>query len=161
MRSPLILIRHARAEAVASTGHDIDRPLSSHGQRQAEAIAGWLNQCMNDRHYQDWIVLHSPSVRTTQTAQLALSDWTQPKFRPEERIWNANANELLQVLDHAEYRGLPQILIGHNPGLEQLAYYLTGQLLPMGTGSALQLEWQPGKEMADVTDRFQPSIDCM
>lgn len=114
----LILLRHAHAEAPIAGMDDRQRPLSATGLAEARAAGEWLRAhgLRPDR------VLCSPATRTRQTLQ-ALGDLGCTDLREEEAIYAASPGVLIALADaHADARRL--LLVGHNPGLEQLAALL-------------------------------------
>lgn len=136
----LILLRHAHAESAAAGLDDLDRPLSLRGQAEAEAAGRWLrdHNLLPDR------VLCSPARRARETLEQVLTTLGFAESRQEPRIYNATPGELLQVAD--EHRDLGRVLlVGHNPGFEQLAALLSsGQSgdfrgMPAGAIAVLRL----------------------
>lgn len=111
----LILLRHAHAEPAENGLADIDRPLSPHGLAEAEAAGRWLQQqrLVPDR------VLCSPARRTRETLEAVLGQTGYVEQRLEPRIYEATPGNLAALVDeHREVERL--LLVGHNPGLEQL-----------------------------------------
>lgn len=111
----LILLRHAHAEPANNGQADIDRPLSPHGLAEAEAAGRWLleQRLVPDR------VLCSPARRTRETLEAVLGLTGYVEQRLEERIYDAVPGTLAGLLD--EHREVERLLVvGHNPGLEQL-----------------------------------------
>ncbi|WP_449465358.1 SixA phosphatase family protein [Stenotrophomonas humi] len=111
----LILLRHAHAEPADNGQADIDRPLSPHGLAEAEAAGRWLHEqrLVPDR------VLCSPARRTRETLEAVLGLTGYVEQRLEERIYDAAPGTLAALLD--EHREVERLLVvGHNPGLEQL-----------------------------------------
>lgn len=116
----LILLRHAHAEAAVHGQDDMDRPLSRQGQAEAEAAGRWLKQhgYLPDR------VVYSPARRTRETVEQVLGVLGYLEQRAEPRIFEATPGMLMQVAD--EQRELGRVLlVGHNPGLEQMAALLS------------------------------------
>lgn len=112
----LILLRHAHAEPAASGQDDRDRPLSGEGHAEAEAAARWLRDkgLVPDR------VLCSPSRRTRETLDAVLAAIGDVERRLEETMYEAESGTLAALADqHRDVERL--LLVGHNPGLEQLA----------------------------------------
>jgi phosphohistidine phosphatase len=136
----LILLRHAHAEAAAAGQDDIDRPLSREGQAEAEAAGQWLkaNGYLPDR------VVCSSARRARETLEQVLSVIGYIEQRQEPRIYNATSGDLMAVAD--EHKDLSRVLlVGHNPGFEQLAALLSsGQSgefrgMPAGAIAVLKL----------------------
>lgn len=112
----LILLRHAHAESPMPGQADFDRPLSAVGLAEAEAAGRWLQQqgLRPDR------VLCSPARRTRETLDTVLTDPAGIDRRLEPAIYEATPGTLAGLIDsHADIDRL--LVVGHNPGLEQLA----------------------------------------
>ena len=112
----LILLRHAHADAVMTGQSDAERPLSEEGRKEAAAAARWLKAqgLVPDR------MLVSPARRTRETAAAVLAELGAVDQREEAAIYEASPGELAALADqNREVRRL--LLVGHNPGLEQLA----------------------------------------
>jgi phosphohistidine phosphatase SixA len=145
----LILLRHAHAEAAVHGQDDMDRPLSRQGQAEAEAAGRWLKEhgYMPDR------VVYSPARRTRETVEQVLSVLGYLEQKAEPRVFDATPGTLMQVADEQKDLGRV-LLVGHNPGLEQLAALLSsGQSgdfrgMPAGGVAVLKLpvhaELEPG-----------------
>ncbi len=117
----LILWRHA--EAVEREGlPDLDRMLTSKGERQAVRMAEWLNQ----RIAHSTRVLASPALRCQQTAKaLGRKFRTVTLLAPE-----AEPQAVLQAARWPE-SGEPVLVVGHQPTLGQVAsLLLAGQAQP-------------------------------
>ncbi|HCT28808.1 TPA: histidine phosphatase family protein [Stenotrophomonas maltophilia] len=116
----LILLRHAHAEPAVSGQADLDRPLSPVGLAEAEAAGKWLkeNNLLPD------CVMCSPSRRTRETLEAVMTAIGYVEKRLEDRIYEATPGTLAALVD--ERRDLDRVLIvGHNPGLEQLVALMT------------------------------------
>lgn len=136
----LILLRHAHAESAAPGQDDIDRPLSRQGQAEAEQAGRWLK----DENLVPDLVLCSPSRRTRETLETVLQVIGYVDQRQEARIYEATPGTLVQVAD--EHREVGRVLlVGHNPGLEQVAALMSsGQSgdfrgMPAGSIAVLRL----------------------
>ncbi len=116
----LILLRHAHAEAAGAGQSDLDRPLSRQGLAESEAAGRWLKEhgYLPDR------VLVSPARRTRETLEEVLRQVGYVEQRQDQRIYDATPGTLMQVAD--ELRDISRVmLVGHNPGLEQMAALLS------------------------------------
>ena len=123
----LMLLRHAKTETNAPSGQDQDRRLDDRGRRDAAEIGGWIG-----RHppFPD-LVLVSPAVRARQTWEIAseaMKDLApQPKVEFLPELYSAQPTRLLQTIRMAEATGPRRLmLVGHNPGMHELALTLTG-----------------------------------
>ncbi len=116
-RRLIYLLRHAHAQPSLAGQPDHDRGLSGTGEAEADAAGAFLaSQPAFQR------VLCSPALRTRQTAERVLAQTGYADTRSEGRIYEASAGELIEVLD--EHADVPVLLVGHNPGLEQLVALL-------------------------------------
>ena len=115
----LILLRHAHAEAAGVGQADLDRPQSPEGLAEAEAAGRWLAEhgLVPD------CVLCSPARRTRETLEAVLGIIGYIDQRLEPSIYEATPGELIALADaHCDAERL--LVIGHNPGLEQLVALL-------------------------------------
>lgn len=111
----LILLRHAHAEPATTGQPDLDRPLSPQGLAEAEAAGRWLAEQGLTPDY----VLCSPARRARETLEAVLSAIGYVEQRLDERIYDATAGVLAEVVDgHRETDRL--MVVGHNPGFERL-----------------------------------------
>jgi phosphohistidine phosphatase len=119
----IFLLRHAKSSWKDKTIADFDRPLAKRGRRAARL----LGQYLAGQQLQPAQILCSPSQRTRETLQRMEKrfDAVVP-VRYEKAIYLAEAPALLRRLRRLS-DSLPSVmLIGHNPGLENLAKLLTG-----------------------------------
>lgn len=116
----LILLRHAEAVPIETTGDDQQRPLSARGEQEAQAAGLWLA-----RHgVRPERVLCSPTRRTDETTRLALAAIDgAPIPQLFGEIYDASPGELLALLDQHADAGTV-MLVGHNPGIERLVALL-------------------------------------
>lgn len=115
------IFRHAKSDWNDARLRDFDRPLNKRG-RKGAAIMG--------RHIRDHAIawkriLASPAVRVTQTIELAAqAAGMTPPVAWDRRIYLANSATLMDVLRDQEGDPEAILLIGHNPGLEDLIFDL-------------------------------------
>jgi phosphohistidine phosphatase len=119
MTRDVLILRHANAVPLANGVSDFDRVLSAHGEQEADAVAAWLagHQVKLDR------VLSSPAARAKATAERAIAPLGAPAITFEQQIYEATPGTLMSVLDRSAGPG-NTLLVGHNPGLEQLVALL-------------------------------------
>jgi len=114
----LVLVRHAKAGEGAV---DRDRPLAEPGIAQAPAIGRWLTQ---RRIVPDRVVV-SPARRARQTWELAAAG-LGPAAAPvlDERIYRNTAEDLLEIVGETPAGVTTLVIVGHNPGIQDLAISL-------------------------------------
>jgi len=129
----LILLRHAKSDWPDVP--DRDRPLAKRGRRDAPRIGRWLY----DHGYVPDVVVCSNARRTRQTWDLVAPELgTSPSVTFEPRAYAASAQTLLNLARQLPGTYRAALLIGHNPGLADLANNLAeppagnGRLSPAG-----------------------------
>ncbi len=114
------LFRHSKSGDKDNPNiEDFDRPLASRGLKAAPKMGA----VMRDRKLKPDLILSSPSVRTRQTLSLAAPEaWdTPPEIRFEERLYDASAQTLFKALRELADDVAHVMIVGHNPGLQELA----------------------------------------
>lgn len=120
--SGLHLLRHAKAVPQEEGGPDRDRPLEQGGRRAAQALAQWIAE----HRLSPALVLCSPALRARQTLDIiAPSLPLPPQILLEEGLYLANARQLLGRLREVPASIASVMLVGHNPGVYELALYLS------------------------------------
>jgi phosphohistidine phosphatase len=118
----LLLMRHAKSSWDDAKLPDHDRPLSERGRRSALA----MRQAMRDLGLAPDVVLVSPAARTLATVA-ALEPWEDtPLTETVETLYLADPTKLLAVLHGVAETARSVLLVGHNPGLHELAVMLVG-----------------------------------
>lgn len=141
----LILLRHAEAMQLAVDGSDRERPLSLRGEEEARAAGAWLRE---QRVAPD-TVLCSPARRAQMTVERALDTLGAgtPRFLPD--IYDGTPGDLLSLLESHAAQARQALLVGHNPGLEQLLALLisgrSGEARGMPPGSIAWIELRDGE----------------
>ncbi len=126
MTCELMLLRHGKSDWSTATG-DFDRPLTGRGKRGAKGAGVWLSRI---KSIPDHIVT-SPARRAWGTAHRAAANMglEQEAIVRDERIYAADVSDLLQVLRECPNQARRVMLVGHNPGLEELVEYLADDLV--------------------------------
>ncbi|MDT8409129.1 MAG: histidine phosphatase family protein [Wenzhouxiangellaceae bacterium] len=131
----LILVRHAQAAPARPGQDDFDRALTPAGLLQCQQLGDWLESRVT---ISDTTVLTSPAARAIQTTRAILDGWFSGKVETDERLWAATPGAIMEVINTTPGK---LVLVAHNPGLESLQRAMTGQLLPMPTAGAFELEY--------------------
>jgi phosphohistidine phosphatase len=118
----LILLRHAKSDWPDVPDHD--RPLAKRGRRDAPRIGRWLR----DHGYLPDTVICSTARRTRQTWDLVAPELNgSPKVQFEPRAYAASPQTLLYLCRELPDQCRAALMIGHNPGIEELAGALGAQ----------------------------------
>jgi phosphohistidine phosphatase len=134
MTRELLLLRHGKSDWNADRD-DYHRPLKNRGECDAERIGAWLWQQQLLPDY----VISSPAERAIATAGNACRamEIGVRVIRQDERIYEADVTGLLSVLENCPPQARRVLLVGHNPGLEQLLDYLAEGRVPLPAGGKL------------------------
>ncbi len=134
----LVLIRHAKAGEGAI---DRDRPLADRGIAEAPAIGRWLT----DRGISPDRVVVSPARRARQTWELAAAELdAAPEPVVDGRVYDNTVDDLLDILRETPAEITTLAIVGHNPGIQDLAITLDD-----GRGD--------GAARAELTSRYRTS----
>jgi phosphohistidine phosphatase len=150
LRRELLVLRHAKSAWNSDARTDFERPLAGRGERDAPRMGRWLR---SEGLVPDHVVC-SPARRAKQTAVSALQAM---ELDPEsvvfdDRIYDAGLDDLLGLLAECPPSFRRVMVVGHNPGLEDLVFYLgggvptpdDGKLLPTATLAriAMPSDWR-------------------
>jgi phosphohistidine phosphatase len=150
MSRELLILRHGKSDWDAGV-RDFDRPLKNRGKRSAQKIGVWLWQ----QHLRPDLIISSPAERAITTANKCAKamDISAESVMQDRRAYAASLDDLLAVLADAPGNGQRVMLVGHNPGLEELLVFLAdkevpfpddGKLLPTATLAHLSMpaDWK-------------------
>ncbi len=117
----LILFRHAKAVPTDGSIRDYDRPLDTRGRKDAPKMGAYLAR---HRLVPDLAIV-SPAKRTRETWELAAAAFpVPPPVIYEDRLYDASPQIILDVIKIAGGNARNLIVVGHNPGIHQLAVLL-------------------------------------
>mgnify|MGYP000847564077 FL=1 len=176
----LLVLRHGKSDW--TTGHeDFHRPLVSRGEVGSRKMGAWIK---HEKLLPD-AVLSSPAerARATTVAACKTMGLSLNKVRWDERLYAAPVEDLLAALAECPKNVHRVMLVGHNPGLEELVEYLAaggftvpddGKVLPTSALARLEMveDWQnlgrgcaslisltrPGQVPDDIAVR-EPKVD--
>jgi len=132
----LLLVRHAKAVHDDSYS-DFERPLKHSGMRDTTIMA----ERIESAGAVPQVLISSPSLRTLATANILSEHLSLHKPTEDKRIYDASQQSLLYVIsdfpDNHNFVGL----VGHNPGIGQVLYYLTGEIRDVPPGAVILIEF--------------------
>ncbi len=133
----LLLLRHAKSSWKDTDARDFDRPLTQRGLKSAPSVG----RLMRKRKLEPNLVLSSPAERARQTIQLVLeSARLKTELRYDERIYEATGSRLFEIVAQIDDDANVAMLVGHNPGLEELLETLTGETRTLSTAALACVE---------------------
>jgi phosphohistidine phosphatase len=117
----LMLLRHAKS-AWSDGVADFDRPLAKRGREAAPRMGAYLSeeQLLPD------LALVSPARRAQETWALVAPKLGDVATRAEPRLYEARAERLLGIARETGPEVRTLLMVGHNPGFEDLAKHLIG-----------------------------------
>lgn len=146
MPRELLILRHAKSDWTSGPASDFDRPLAKRGKKDAPRVGEWL--------YREGLVpdmvISSSAERARQTAVKVCKsmDFKKKKIQWDDDVYGAGVTDLLNVLARCSPEERTVLLVGHNPGLEDLVCYLAadevegppdGKLLPTAALARLEM----------------------
>ena len=126
----LYLLRHGKSSWNDDSLRDFDRPLKGRGRKAAEMVG----QRLATEKLRKPLVICSPALRTRETLDIVRSCCgLTAEERFDDRIYEASLRDLLLVVSEIPDQKRVVILIGHNPGFEELLGFLTREQRRMPT----------------------------
>lgn len=128
----LYVLRHAKSSWDDAQQADYDRPLNERGLETAP----FMGRLMKERGLIPDTVVSSPANRARTTAKLVseAAGIKQPILF-DERIYEASPLTLAKVLSEVQVDADSVMIVGHNPGMEGLIRFLTGEIAAMPTAA--------------------------
>ena len=143
----LLLIRHAKA--THETGFiDFERPLQESGLHDAAIMAGRLKE----KNLIPQILVASPALRTLSTANVFSQHLAISQAQINKDIYEATTLSLIKVINALPDEHDFIALVGHNPGISDLLYYLTRQLQDVSTCAMMLIEFDTDSWMEIIED---------
>jgi phosphohistidine phosphatase len=148
----LTLLRHAKSEAESPGGGDFERSLNDRGRADARRMGEEIRRLQ----LRFDLVLASPARRVVETMEQV----GELSSRYDSRIYNASTGQLLEIIRSTD-DGIDSLLIvGHNPGIEELAAQLSAveiEKFPTGALAEIKLSvdhWRDVKGGTEQLTRF-------
>ena len=127
----LILMRHGKAERHAQSGGDFERALAASGR----ADASLMGKVLADLAYEPDLLLVSSARRTRETAEQVAAHFPKARVEHLRDLYHADPEEILQAVEDAVDTAGTVMVVGHNPGMHELALRLClgGEASPIQT----------------------------
>ncbi|MFK5985035.1 MAG: histidine phosphatase family protein [Pseudomonadota bacterium] len=143
----LLLLRHAKSDWNGHTS-DFNRPLKKRGKSNAKQMGLWLAE----QNLIPDLIITSPAIRALHTAQIICKfmQISESTIEQEKLLYLADESDWLTVLSTIPLSINRLMLVGHNPGMENLLSYFVpnikipedGKLLPTATLAYLVVNQQ-------------------
>jgi len=146
----LYLLRHAKSSWDNASQQDFERPLANRGRKACTTIGEFIQEKGIDFD----LVLVSTAVRTRETIELIKE---HAKFRGEvrfdERIYEATVSQLLEIIAQIDNDRESVLLVGHNPGIEELLALLTGEQQRVTTANFAKIKLKATKWSGNLANK--------
>jgi len=121
----LILLRHANSSWKDDSLNDFDRPLKQKGITEASSLAKKLIVLKTNPD----LIVCSPAKRTRETLQILFDGnvFKDIKTKYEASLYLASVNTLLSIIRESDDSIKTLMLVGHNPGINELYSLLSGE----------------------------------
>ena len=145
MTRQLYILRHAKSDWSSDAADDFQRPLNGRGIRNARRMGKW----MAEQGILPETIISSSALRAWQTAAQVCNGLGVDEIRIQFKsdLYLADLRTLMQTVNNLPSASDSAMLVGHNPGLDQLVAYLASNELPlapdgkvMATATLAQLE---------------------
>jgi phosphohistidine phosphatase len=128
----LLILRHAKSSWKHRDREDHDRPLNERGRRDAPRMGAWLAE----RGLRPDRILSSTARRARKTAaEVARTSGAEAELVLSADLYMADPNAILEALRATPDDCETVLVVGHNPGVEDLVRRLTGQAVTMPTAA--------------------------
>jgi phosphohistidine phosphatase len=135
----LLLLRHAKSSWDQPSLPDFDRPLAERGKRDAPR----MGKALRERGPHPELIISSPATRTRATIKaIAASARFEAEIQFEESVYGASSAELIKLIRKLPQEKASAMIVGHNPGLEDLVSRLTGRPERMPTAALACIEFE-------------------
>ncbi len=134
----LLLLRHAKSSWGDATLPDHDRPLNPRGQRDVPRMGQW----MREQGLCPSLIASSTAVRAQATAQgVAEACGYRHELVSVPQLYLGCPSDYVNYLRTVGEQYPSVLVVGHNPGLEQLLELLTGVCQRFPTAALAQIMW--------------------
>ena len=144
----LLLLRHAKSDWDDASLKDFDRPLAARGERDAPR----MGKALRKRGPLPDLIISSPAARAKATIEaVAEAAKLDLEIRFDESVYGASSPELIKLVLGLPDKSSCAMLVGHNPGFEDLVGRLSGSHERMPTAALACIEFKVD-HWSDVND---------
>jgi phosphohistidine phosphatase len=138
----LLILRHAKSSWKHPELTDHDRPLNKRGKRDAPR----MGELLRSEHLIPEAIISSTAARAHATAKaVAKASGYKGKITLNHSLYAAGPQAYMDALHDLSDDNVRVLIVGHNPGLEELVEVLTGEMHPMPTCSLAHLKLRVDK----------------
>lgn len=150
----LLILRHAKSSWKDDTLPDHDRPLNKRGKQDAPR----MGKLLQEKGLVPDLIISSTAKRARKTAEMVAEEsGYEGEIQLERDLYafepTAYLEELAQIEDHFQ----TILIVGHNPGLEELVEQLTGKFARLPTAALAQVSL-PVESWSDLDEETQGQL---
>ena len=146
----LLILRHAKSSWKYPDLPDHDRPLNRRGKRDAPR----MGKLLKEKDLVPDLVISSTAARAKDTASAVVKHSGYKGKKIEfESLYAAEPTAYLTVIRELGDKYQRVLIVGHNPGVEELIELLTGEIHIVPTCTLAQIEFDIEK-WSDTLHRF-------
>lgn len=130
----LLLLRHGKSSWDSPTKNDFDRALDNRGVKDAATVADYIS-----RHCNPECIISSPALRTKQTCLQVCDKLNRDEtsVQWQDDLYLASMHRLVATAYQAMQACDSLLMIGHNPGFDELVDYLSANAVPLTASGKL------------------------
>lgn len=136
----LLILRHAKSSHDDASLDDHDRPLAKRGRKDSKKIA----RLIDDKEMWPQLILSSTAERAASTAKRVVKKSKRDEFPGEIQyhrdLYLAEPEEYVEVVKRLAGKADSVMVVGHNPGMEDLIEFLAGEWHPFPTAALARIE---------------------
>ena len=149
----LLLLRHAKSSWDDASLRDFDRPLAPRGEKDAPR----MGKALRERGPLPDYILSSPAARARATVEAFIKAARldiEPEF--EEGIYDASSAQLMKIVRQLPDSSSCVLMVGHNPGFEEMVSRLSGkqERMPTAALACIELEAEKWEDVDDGEGRL-------
>jgi phosphohistidine phosphatase len=154
----LYVLRHAKSDWNDRSLTDFERPLNERGLNAAQKMGVF----MSERNLTPHLIVSSPARRALETARIvkeAAGFASEIVFEP--RIYEASFGDLIEIFSQVKNDCDRLLIVGHNPGFEELVGSITCEFQSMPTAALAEIElltenWSEITQGGKLKNLFKP-----
>ena len=132
----LLILRHAKSSWKGEALPDHDRPLNKRGKEDAPR----MGKLLRDEDLVPNLILSSDARRARSTTELVVEEsHYEGEVIYSRDLYAAESEACIEALAQMGGEAACVLIVGHNPGLEELLQDLTGEYLPLPTAALAQV----------------------
>jgi phosphohistidine phosphatase len=133
----LLVLRHAKSSWKDLSLRDFDRPLNKRGKMDAPR----MGKLLADQDLVPDLIITSAAVRARLTAEaVAETSGYDAEILETSELYMAMPEDYIAVLNHVQDSNTLVMVVGHNPGIEDLIEDLTGEWYRMPTAALAHIQ---------------------